>query len=128
MGSCFQKYGKFSNLVSKSTAVCEGAFSEADDKWNCDYSMRLCFKRLVNIGVLPQASILMLDNLLTLCFGQLFSERNRSILKRCFKSNSINTKLLWWWKFCKRPHKNSECTWTAVHSTITGKLYFLAYR
>lgn len=69
-------------LLVFTSAMCEGAFSEAGDKLNCDYSMRLCLKRLVNMGVLPQASILMLDNLLTLCFDQFFSLYETSLLRR----------------------------------------------
>lgn len=35
--------------------------------------MSLWLRRLVNMGVLLQASTVMMDNLLTLCFSQLFS-------------------------------------------------------
>lgn len=87
MGSNFKNMVSFpiwflKALLVFTSAMCKGAFSEAGDKLNCDYSMRLCLKRLVNMGVLPQASILMLDNLLTLCFGQFFSLNETGLLQR----------------------------------------------
>lgn len=44
--------------------------------------MSLWLGRLVNMGVLLQASAVMMDNLLTLCFSQLLFEWNRSTLQR----------------------------------------------
>lgn len=78
----FQKHDKFSNLISKSTAslhpcrcrrnVCQGIFSETGENVTVTQSM-------VNTGVLPQASTVLLDNVL--CFISSSFEWNRSTLQ-----------------------------------------------